>query len=314
MTFWTPYPNLSKQLEQVQQMMTAAIHVKNPQTQAAILDLFASGGKRLRPAYLLLFSEFTNLEPDKRIALASSIEMLHTATLIHDDVIDQAETRRGVPTVSHLYGPEIAVYAGDYLFIAVFRLMIQHALDLSNLSQRVDAMEKLLNGELGQMNLKFNTEQTIDDYIDNISGKTAELFAQACAVAPFADGAYKLAQLAYDIGLNIGIAFQIMDDYLDNTADSDTLGKPVLADMQQGIYSAPVLFALAADNRVADFLSQENFDAVFQIIQHTNALQKTHDLARQYTANALKLIEKLPNKPVKSDIRQITKDLLERQL
>lgn len=164
------------------------------------------------------------------------------------------------------------------------------------------------------MNLKFNTEQTIDDYIDNISGKTAELFAQACAVAPFADGAYKLAQLAYDIGLNIGIAFQIMDDYLDYTADSDTLGKPVLADMQQGIYSAPVLFALAADNRVADFLSQENFDAVFQIIQHTNALQKTHDLARQYTANALKLIEKLPNKPVKSDIRQITKDLLERQL
>ena len=95
MTFWTPYPHLSKQLDQVQQMMTTAIHVKNPQTQAAILDLFASGGKRLRPAYLLLFSEFTDLAADKRIALASSIEMLHTATLIHDDVIDQAETRRG---------------------------------------------------------------------------------------------------------------------------------------------------------------------------------------------------------------------------
>ncbi|WP_460058482.1 polyprenyl synthetase family protein [Pseudolactococcus yaeyamensis] len=314
MTFWTLYPHLSAQLEQVQHMMTAAIHVKNPQTEAAILDIFTSGGKRLRPAYLLLFSEFTDLEADKRIALASSIEMLHTATLIHDDVIDQAETRRGVPTISHLYGAEVAVYAGDYLFIAVFRLMIQHALDLSHLSQRVDAMEKLLNGELGQMNLKFNTEQTIDDYIDNISGKTAELFAQACAVALFADGAYKLAQLAYDIGLNIGIAFQIMDDYLDYTANRETLGKPVLADMQQGIYSAPVLFALAANDRVADLLKQENFDAVFQIIQHTNALQKTHDLARQYTANALKLIEKLPHIPVKSVIRQITKDLLERQL
>ena len=269
MTFWTPYPHLSNQLEQVQYMMTTAIHVKNPQTQAAILNLFASGGKRLRPAYLLLFSEFTDLEPDKRIALASSIEMLHTATLIHDDVIDQAETRRGVPTISHLYGPEIAVYAGDYLFIAVFRLMIQHALDLSNLSQRVEAMEKLLNGELGQMNLKFNTEQTISDYIDNISGKTAELFAQACAVAPFADGNYRLAQLAYDIGLNIGIAFQIMDDYLDYTADSETLGKPVLADMQQGIYSAPVLFALGADTRVAECLKQEDFDTVFKIIQQT---------------------------------------------
>ena len=220
----------------------------------------------------------------------------------------------GVPTISHLYGPEIAVYAGDYLFIAVFKLMIQHALDLSNLSQRVDAMEKLLNGELGQMNLKFNTEQTIADYIDNISGKTAELFAQACAVAPFADGAYKLAQLAYDIGLNIGIAFQIMDDYLDYTADSETLGKPVLADMQQGIYSAPVLFALAADPRVADFLKQEDFETVFKRIQQTNALQKTHDLAQHYTTRALKLIDKLPNTPVKSDIRQITEDLLERHL
>ncbi|GHU38703.1 heptaprenyl diphosphate synthase subunit II [Bacilli bacterium] len=314
MTFWTLYPHLSKQLEQVQRMMTAAIHVKNPQTQAAILDLLASGGKRLRPAYLLLFSEFTDLEADKRIALASSIEMLHTATLIHDDVIDQAETRRGVPTISHLYGSEIAVYAGDYLFIAVFKLMFQHALDLSNLSQRVEAMEKLLNGELGQMNLRFNTEQTIADYLDNISGKTAELFAQACAVAPFATGHDKLAKLAYDIGLNIGIAFQIMDDYLDYTADSETLGKPVLADMQQGVYSAPVLFALAADASVANLLKQEDFDSVFRRIQQTDALQKTHDLAGKYTSTALKLIDKLPNIPVKSVIRQITRDLLERQL
>ena len=164
------------------------------------------------------------------------------------------------------------------------------------------------------MNLKFNTEQTIADYLDNISGKTAELFAQACAVAPFADGAYKLAQLAYDIGLNIGIAFQIMDDYLDYTADSETLGKPVLADMQQGIYSAPVLFALAADQRVADLLKQEDFEAVFKRIQQTDALQNTHDLAQHYTTRALKLIDKLPNIPVKSDIRQITEALLERQL
>lgn len=227
--------------------------------------------------------------------------MLHTATLIHDDVIDLAETRRGVPTISHLYGSEIAVYAGDYLFIAVFKLMIQHALDLSNLSRRIDAMEKLLNGELGQMNLKFNTEQTIDDYIDNISGKTAELFAQACAVAPFADGAYKLAQLAYDIGLNIGIAFQIMDDYLDYTADSETLGKPVLADMQQGIYSAQVLFALAADKRVADFLNQENFDAVLRLsntqmpykkrmIWLANTLQLHSNLSRNYPINLSNLI------------------------
>lgn len=314
MTFWTPYPHLSKQLEDVQDTMAAAIHVKNPKTQAAILDLLGAGGKLLRPAYLLLFSELTTLEENKRIALASSIEMLHTATLIHDDIIDKSETRRGVPTISHLYGPEVAVYAGDYLFMAVFKLMIHHALDLSHLSQRVDAMEKLLNGELGQMNLRYQTDQTISDYIDNISGKTAELFAQACAIAPFADGQDRLAKLAYDIGLNIGIAFQIMDDYLDYTSDAETFGKPVLADIQQGIYSAPVLYAISADRQVADDLAAQNYNAVFQAIQETDALQKTHDLASTYTRKALKLIDKLPTVPVKSDIRQITEHLLERQL
>ncbi|GFH40082.1 polyprenyl synthetase family protein [Lactococcus insecticola] len=314
MTFWHPYPQLEKELTQVQKMMTQAIKVKNPQTQAAILDILNSGGKMLRPAYLLLFSEFTSLDHDKKVALAASIELLHTATLIHDDVIDKATTRRGVPTISHLYGNDVAVYAGDYLFVAVFRLMIKHALDLSNLSHRVNAMEKLLNGELGQMNLRFNTDQTIDDYLDNISGKTAELFAQSCAIAPFADGQNRLAKLAYDIGLDIGIAFQIMDDYLDYTADATTFGKPVLEDIRQGIYSAPVLFALSADASVAELLKNQDFDAVFDIIKSSDALIKTHDLAQSYTQKALKNIAKLPDNPAKSDIRQITQQLLERQL
>ncbi|GFH43200.1 heptaprenyl diphosphate synthase subunit II [Lactococcus hodotermopsidis] len=314
MIYWKNYPQLSLQLETVQKTLLATIKVKNPQTQAAILSLLSSGGKLLRPAYLLLFAELTSLDADKRIALASSIELLHTATLIHDDVIDKAETRRGVPTISHLYGNDVAVYAGDYLFVVIFKLMIKHALDLSNLSNRVDAMEKLLDGELGQMNLRFNTEQTISDYLNNISGKTAELFAQACAVAPFADGQDKLAKLSYDIGQNIGIAFQIMDDYLDYTADTTTFGKPVLADIRQGIYSAPVLFALSADENVADLLKKEDFEGVFARIKATHALEKTQHLARKYTRKALKLIEKLPENPVKSDIRQITENLLERKL
>ena len=314
MTFWKTYPQLAKQLDIVHDTMTDAIKVKNPQTQQAILSLLASGGKMLRPAYLLLFSDFTTLDSDKRIALASSIELLHTATLVHDDIIDEAETRRGVPTISHLYGNEVAVYAGDYLFIAVFKLMIKHALDMSNLSKRIDAMETVLNGELGQMNLRFNTNQTISDYLANISGKTAELFAQACAVSLFADGQMILAKRAYDIGLNIGIAFQIMDDYLDYTTESQTFGKPVLTDIKQGIYSAPVLFAIAADTKVADLLVQEAYEQVFTIIHETHALDKTYALAKKHTDKALKLIQKLPDIPVKSDIHMITKTLLERQL
>lgn len=314
MTFWTSYPQLETQLNNVQKTMFQAIKMKNPKTQEAILAMITSGGKMLRPAYLLLFSELTTLDTDKRIALASSIELLHTATLIHDDIIDQAETRRGVPTISHVYGTDIAVYAGDYLFICVFKLMVAHALDLSNLSKRIDAMETVLNGELGQMNLRFNVEQTIDDYIANISGKTAELFAQACAIPLFADDQPLLAKLAYDIGLHIGIAFQIMDDYLDYTSDSQTFGKPVLADIKQGIYSSPVLYAIAADKQVKILLKSKNYAQVIKLIENSDALQKTIQLAQKHTNKALKLIKKLPNVAVKSDIYQITKTLLERKL
>lgn len=314
MTFWTPYPKLADQLNTVQDTMSRTIDIKNEQIQQAILSLITSGGKMLRPAYLLLFSEFSSLDQDKRIALASSIELLHTATLIHDDVIDQAQTRRGVPTISHLYGTDVAVYAGDYLFICVFKLMVNHALDMSHLSNRITAMETVLNGELAQMTVRYDPTQTIKDYIATISGKTGELFAQACAVPLIADKQPLLAKLAYDIGLHIGIAFQIMDDYLDYTSDSESFGKPVLADIRQGIYTAPVLFAISEDKRVAPLLNSKAYTQVLTIIAESDALDKTFQLAQKNTNIALKLINKLPDKPVKSDIFHITKTLLERQL
>lgn len=314
MTFWTPYPKLADQLNTVQDTMSRTIDIKNEQIQQAILSLITSGGKMLRPAYLLLFSEFSSLDQDKRIALASSIELLHTATLIHDDVIDQAQTRRGVPTISHLYGTDVAVYAVDYLFICVFKLMVNHALDMAHLSKRITAMETVLNGELAQMTVRYDPTQTIKDYIATIAGKTGELFAQACAVPLIADKQPLLAKLAYDIGLHIGIAFQIMDDYLDYTSDSESFGKPVLADIRQGIYTAPILFAISEDKRVAPLLNSKAYTQVLTIIAESDALDKTFQLAQKHTNIALKLINKLPDKPVKSDIFHITKTLLERQL
>ena len=129
-TFWKAYPALGKQLTQVQKLMKSHVTIKNEAIKSAIFDIFDAGGKMLRPAYLLLFSGFTELSEKEKLALAASIEMLHTATLVHDDVIDRADTRRGVATLSAKYGPEIAVYAGDYLFIAVFKLMSEHSLEI----------------------------------------------------------------------------------------------------------------------------------------------------------------------------------------
>ncbi len=269
----------------------------------------------LRPAYLLLFSGFTELSDKEKIALAASVEMLHTATLIHDDVIDKADTRRGVATLSAKYGSEIAVYAGDYLFVAVFKLLSEYSLELSNLTKNLVSIERLLGGELGQLNKHFDLEQTLDDYIENISGKTGELFAMSASVAPLIARNNRLANTAYKIGMNIGIAFQIMDDYLDYASDAKTLGKPVLEDVQQGIYSAPILFALQENRKkMTQLLQAKKFDEVYEFVQTSTSLTQTKELAKSYTNAALQLINKLPKGENREMISAITAKLLERTL
>lgn len=314
-TIWTNYPTLERDLHKVQKLMKSQISVKNESIKSAIFDIFDAGGKMLRPAYLLLFSGFTDLSDKEKIALAAGVEMLHTATLIHDDVIDKAETRRGVATLSEKYGPEIAVYAGDYLFVAVFKLLSQHSLDLGNLSKNLGSIERLLGGELGQLNHHFDFDQTLDDYLENISGKTGELFAMSASVAPLIAKNTRLANAAYKIGMNIGIAFQIMDDYLDYTSDSKTLGKPVFEDIQQGVYSAPILFALQENReQVMAYLKNEQFDEVDAFIKNSDVLIKTKNLARSFTSTALQQITRLPKGENRTMISEITAKLLERSL
>ncbi|WP_096817210.1 polyprenyl synthetase family protein [Lactococcus fujiensis] len=312
---WKNYPELEKKLNKVTILMKKQVRVKNKDIQAAIFDLIDGGGKRLRPAYLLLFAGFTELDDNDAFALAASIELLHTATLIHDDVVDKADTRRGVATLSNKYNPEIAVYAGDYLFVAVFKLLSEHTFEVSNLTKHLGSIERLLGGELGQLDNHFDLEQNLDDYIANISGKTGELFALSACAAPVVTKNNKLANLANKIGMNIGIAFQIMDDYLDYASDANTLGKPVLEDVRQGIYSAPILYALKENrSEVEHLLKNESYDELFDWIQNSNALIETKKLAQFYTNNALTLIDKLPHHENKTVIAEITAKLLERAL
>jgi heptaprenyl diphosphate synthase len=295
-------------------MMKKAIAIKNEAIQSAIFEILDGGGKMLRPAYLLLFAELVGLDEELKLKLAAAVEMLHTATLIHDDVIDKADVRRGVATVSSRYGVDSAVYAGDYLFIVAVKLLSEHAESLSNLTEQLGSMERLLNGEIGQLNKRFDLTQTIDDYLENIKGKTAELFAVSCSVAPLVAGEKRLAQIAASVGRNVGVAFQIMDDYLDYAASAETLGKPVLEDIKQGVYSAPVIYALRAEPMVAEAIRRGDVAAVYGLVRSTGALQETKQLAASYTAQALKQIGKLPETPVQKALADITEKLLERVL
>lgn len=319
-SMWDNYPQLAVELEQTLQLMEKSIHLKNKPVEKALLEMVHSGGKLLRPAYQLLFSQFGPQRDEKKaVALAASIEMLHTATLIHDDIVDTAATRRGLPTIRTQFSNEVAVYAGDYLFVCCFKLLANYANSLKSLQLNSRSMEKILSGELGQMDQRYNTNLTIPQYIENISGKTAELFALSCSIGAYESGVSEsFAKRCSSIGKDIGIAFQIIDDILDYTQPASTIGKPVLEDVKQGIYSLPLLYTL---EKKADALlpylkkqhelTEQDTQAILSLVQ-TNGVTQAQQLAEAYTMQALKNIQRLPDIPAKHQLILLTETILER--
>lgn len=321
---WKQYPELQQELSITLQLMEESVKLKNKQVEQAILAMIHSGGKLLRPAYQLLFNQFGPEQDEKKAtALAASIEMLHTATLIHDDIVDDAATRRGLPTIRSQFGNDTAVYAGDYLFVCCFKLLADYASSIKSLQLNSRSMEKILSGELGQMSSRYNTKITVKEYIENISGKTAELFSLSCFVGAFESGcSERFAKQTGQIGLDIGIAFQIIDDILDYTQDEQTIGKPVLEDMRQGVYSLPLIYALQKDADALlpylvkkDTMSLEDTQTVLRLVQELGGVQKAQQLATDYTEKALKAVQKLPETPrhTKESLATLTRAILVRQ-
>lgn len=323
-SMWDPFPILQKDLMKTLAIMEDSLHIQNKEVEQAIVEMIHAGGKLLRPAYQILFAQFgTEKDENKILALAAAIEMLHTATLIHDDIVDESDLRRNLPTIRSKFGNATAVYAGDYLFVTCFRIMADYATSMRSLQMNSRSMEKILAGELGQMDKHYYLDVTIEQYLENISGKTAELFALSCSIGAFESGSTKrFAKLASEIGHNIGMAFQILDDILDYSKDRQTIGKPVLEDVRQGIYSLPLLYALEQNPSELrpllakkETMTAEEALLVLQIVEATQGVEKAQALASEYTDKALKEIQKLPDHPenIKETLQQITRLILHRE-
>lgn len=321
---WENYPALSKELTETLKRMEETVRLKNKPVEQAIKETIHAGGKLLRPAYQLLFSQFgPEQDRDKAITLAASIEMLHTATLIHDDIVDEADLRRGQPNIRSQFGNVVSVYAGDYLFVCCFKLLSDYSTSLKSLQLNSRSMEKVLNGELGQMDDRYNYELSVKEYLENISGKTAELFQLSCSVGAFESGtSERFAKKAGDIGLSIGMAFQIIDDILDYTKESQEIGKPVLEDMRQGVYSLPLIYSLQKNKpKLLPYLekkaamTEEDVNAVRKIVEHTGGVEEARKLAASYTEKALKEIKKLPATSLrtKENLFSLTQLILDRK-
>ncbi len=315
---WDAYPALRYELEATISLIDQQVTIKNEEVQHKIKEMLFSGGKLLRPAYSLLFSELSKeRNPERARAVAAALEVLHMATLVHDDVIDESAKRRGQETLNSAYGNRIAVYTGDYLFTLCFRLLQDHADSARELDLDTKGMEKILLGELNQMDRKYDSNMRMRDYLNQIQGKTAQLFALSCY-----SGAYNspYARQAYQIGSNIGMAFQITDDILDFASDDSKTGKPILQDVKNGIYTAPVLYA--KKKRGSDLLpllekgeaiTNDELNAVYEIVVASGGLAEAQALAGKYTRKALKQIEKLPESVSQRTLSLITEQMIKRE-
>lgn len=317
--FWTDYPIISKEIEQVKNQIRTNAKCKDKVIEKSILELLNSGGKMLRPAFLIIASKFGKYNEERVRALASVIEMFHMATLVHDDVIDDAPLRRGRETIQSKYGKNYAVYIGDYLFCLCFRILgttssIDRGIDVDT-----KVMSRICLGEVEQLNSRFNKNVSIKDYLKRISGKTAELFSLSFYIGAAESSCdKKICRLFWKIGHDIGMAFQIIDDILDYIGTDEEIGKKSGNDLKDGIYTLPILFAIrnnkeAFDNLLdKEFYSDEDIKNIISLVKENSGIKESISLAEKYSNKAFKNIEKLPENEYKHILKEITKKLLER--
>ncbi len=285
--------------------------------------ILSSGGKRLRPALVLTFSKLLKGENEERdYPLAVAMEYLHTASLLHDDVVDGADTRRGKPAANRVFGNDTTVLTGDYMYANALYLFSTYG-DIDMIKNVSDAVKKMAEGQLLELKKIGDIDITEEEYFRILEGKTAVLFASCCYVgASLGGGTVKQKESAYRYGLNIGLAFQLIDDLLDYTADEKKLGKPICNDLKEGKITYPLLSIL-------DKLSEEELSFVKKVIRDINPDKKhieeikdmvkekggfdnTVEKAKSLVNTALNELENFPRNEYFNQLEKLAKYIVER--
>ena len=282
-----------------------------------------SGGKRVRPALTILSNYAVGGEGNRynSIRMATVMEFLHTATLVHDDIIDNADTRRNRPTVNALYGNETAVLMGDWLYMSAFETSLAER-SLPILDILTSVTRKMTEGELLQLTLLGQADVSEAQYLDVLKRKTAYLFSASCEIGAILGGATESQQLALrEYGLNLGTAFQLIDDLLDFTSDETALGKAAGADLLGGKVTLPLIYLREAEpssfKLIQQVLADRSYKTVAQeelreALGRTNALQKARAAADKYAENACAALEYLPESDYSDALRTLPSYILNR--
>ena len=296
----------------------------NIQVVAYIGDyLRRSGGKRVRPALTILsnYAAGGNGANYSSIRMATVMEFLHTATLVHDDVIDKAETRRNRPSINSEFGNQTAVLMGDWLYMSAFETSLaERSLPILDILTAVT--RKMTEGELLQLTLLGRTDVTEEQYFDVIARKTAYLFSACCEIGALLGGAdVRTQNMLRDYGMNLGIAFQLVDDLLDFTGSQDILGKPAGADLLEGKVSLPLIFLQQREPEmrsvIQTVISEASYETVSRAFLHealerTGALELAMERAIEYALAARAAVESLPDSTHAQVLASIPSYIVER--
>jgi octaprenyl-diphosphate synthase len=311
-----PFKSVARELELVEQTLARAIGSRERSLTEISAHLIDGGGKRIRPIVTLLahFGLGGNGSQDI-IDIATAIELIHTATLLHDDILDDAETRRGKISAYRKFGLKPTLVAGDFLFIKAFEFAGKF--DETVVQWTADACTLLTEGEILQGIFNRNPAVTLDDYIEIVRRKTASLFQTGCKVGAYLAGAKPaIIEKTESYGLNLGIAFQMVDDVLDVVGHAALLGKPTGMDLRDGNPSLPIILALDDGEVRAAFeyagSDESRIAAALETIKRGPAIKKAKELSRSYAEAALASLNNLPPSAYRNGLETLLQLIIDR--
>ncbi|WP_042346381.1 heptaprenyl diphosphate synthase component II [Bacillus massiliigorillae] len=304
---------LNGDLQTIERELEVSIQAEDPLLQEACLHLLQAGGKRIRPVFVLLAAKFGDYDIDVIKKVAVSLELIHMASLVHDDVIDEALMRRGAPTIQSKWNNKVAMYTGDYIFAQALELITEVRRPEAHQLLSKTIVEVCL-GEIEQIRDKYMFDQNLRTYFRRIKRKTALLIATSCQLGAIAAGAGEdIHKKLFRFGYYVGMSYQITDDILDFTATEKVLGKPAGGDLKQGNVTLPALIALRDPElrkqieTVHEGIDDDAMASVIKAIKKSGAIKQSVEMSERYLQKAFKELEGLPNIKARKNLNDIAK-------
>ncbi len=313
MKLTTIYSHLRNDLSTIENDLEKTIEAQHSILQDASIQLLKAGGKRIRPVFVLLSAQFGKYDVDRVKRAAVALELIHMASLVHDDVIDDASLRRGKSTIKAQWDNRVAMYTGDYIFARSLEY-ITHLNKLEAHKVLSEAITEMCLGEIEQIREQYDLDQNIRDYFRRIKRKTALLISVSCELGALAgDAELHVQRQLKQFGYNVGMAFQITDDILDFTSTEKQLGKPAGGDLQQGNITLPVFFAMRDPDFKARLQSvfdnqpipQNVMEKLIRDIKAMGAIENSKGISDRYLKKAYKALHQLPDNRAKRSLKQI---------